>query len=249
MIDRSAMMADAGLVFVYALLTAIATGLGALPFLWVSRVAPRTVAIAESIAAGLMLGASTGLLLEGAHFGMPQTLAGAALGLVFIVFGRQALEGREVSLGGIRGGGARKVLLMVGVMTLHSFAEGVAVGVSFGGGQALATLITIAIAVHNVPEGLAISAVMRPKGAPILVCAAWSIFSSLPQPVMAVPAFVFVDLFRPLLPYGLGFAAGAMVFMVFLELLPEAYAAARASTVGLAVSLSLGAMILFQRLL
>jgi zinc transporter ZupT len=90
---------------------------------------------------------------------------------------------------------------------------------------------------------------MRPKGASILVCAGWSIFSSLPQPLMAVPAFVFVDLFRPLLPYGLGFAAGAMVFMVFLELLPEAYAAARASTVGLAVSLSLGAMILFQRLL
>ena len=103
---------------------------------------------------------------------------GAAAGLVFIVFGRRALQGREVSLGGIRGAGARQVLLMVGVMTLHSFAEGVAVGVSFGGGQALATLITIAIAVHNVPEGLAISAVMRPKGASILVCAAWSVFSS-----------------------------------------------------------------------
>ena len=138
---------------------------------------------------------------------------------------------------------------MVGVMTLHSFSEGVAVGVSFGGGQTLATLITVAIAVHNVPEGLAISAVMRPKGASILACAGWSIFSSLPQPLMAVPAFLFVDLFRPVLPYGLGFAAGAMVFMVFLELLPEAYAEARASTVGLAVSLSLGAMILFQRLL
>jgi zinc transporter ZupT len=243
------MWADASLVFVFGLLTAAATGLGALPFLFVSNVAPRTIAIAESIAAGLMLGASIGLVLEGAHFGMTQTLAGAALGLVFIVFGRRALQGREVSLGGIRGAGARQVLLMVGVMTLHSFAEGVAVGVSFGGGQTLATLITVAIAVHNIPEGLAISALMRPKGASIPVCAGWSIFSSLPQPLMAVPAFVFVDLFRPLLPYGLGFAAGAMVFMVFLELLPEAYGNARASTVGLAVSLSLGAMILFQRLL
>jgi len=242
-------LAQAGLVFLFGLLTAIATGLGALPFLFVRDVAPRTVAIAEAIAAGLMLGASVGLLLEGAHYGMVQTLTGAALGLVFIVFGRRALQGREVSLGDIRGAGARQVLLLVGVMTLHSFAEGVAVGVSFGGGQTLATLITVAIAVHNVPEGLAISAVMRPKGASILACAGWSIFSSLPQPLMAVPAFLFVDVFRPVLPYGLGFAAGAMVFMVFLELLPEAYAEARASTVGLAVSLSLGAMILFQRLL
>jgi len=242
-------LTQAGFVFLFGLLTAIATGLGALPFLFVRNVAPRMVAIAEAIAAGLMLGASVGLLLEGAHYGMVQTLTGAALGLVFIVFGRRALQGREVSLGDIRGAGARQVLLLVGVMTLHSFAEGVAVGVSFGGGQAIATLITVAIAVHNVPEGLAISAVMRPKGASILVCAGWSIFSSLPQPLMAVPAFLFVDLFRPVLPYGLGFAAGAMVFMVFLELLPEAYAEARASTVGLAVSLSLGAMILFQRLI
>jgi zinc transporter ZupT len=243
------MLAEASIVFVLGLATALATGLGALPFLFVKDVSRRTVAIAEAIAAGLMLGASVGLVLEGTEYGAVQTVVGAAVGLVFIVFGRRALHGREVTLGGIRGAGARQVLLMVGVMTLHSFAEGVAVGVSFGGGQTLATLITLAIAVHNVPEGLAISALMRPKGASIAVCAAWSIFSSLPQPLMAVPAFVFVDLFRPLLPYGLGFAAGAMVFMVFLELLPEAYAAARASTVGLAVSLSLGAMILFQRLL
>jgi len=243
------MLAQASLVFLYGLITALATGLGALPFLLVRDVSPRTVAIADAIAAGLMLGASVGLLLEGARYGMSQTLAGAAVGLVFIVFGRQALEGREVSLAGVRGAGARKVLLLVAIMTLHSFAEGVAVGVSFGGGQTLATLITVAIAVHNVPEGLAISASMRPKGATILACAGWSIVSSLPQPLMAVPAFLFVDAFRPLLPYGLGFAAGAMVFMVFLELLPEAYEDARASTVGLAVSLSLGAMILFQRLL
>ncbi|HVR29250.1 MAG TPA: ZIP family metal transporter [Thermoanaerobaculia bacterium] len=238
-----------GLVFLYGLVTALATGLGALPFWFVRGVSARTVAIANAIAAGLMLGASVGLLLEGADYGMLQTLGGAALGLVFIVFGRQALAGREVELGALRGAGARQVLFMVAVMTLHSFSEGVAVGVAFGGGQELATLITVAIAVHNVPEGLAISAVMRPKGASILACAGWSVFSSLPQPLMAVPAFLFVELFRPVLPYGLGFAAGAMVFMVFLELLPEAYESARASTVGLWVSLSLGAMVLFQRLL
>ena len=82
-----------------------------------------------------------------------------------------------------------------------------------------------------------------------MACAGWSIFSSLPQPLMAVPAFLFVEAFEPVLPYGLGFAAGAMVFMVFLELLPEAYENASATTVGLWVSTSLGAMILFQRYL
>ena len=102
------MLAETGLVFFYGLITALATGLGAVPFLFVRDVAPRVVAIADAIAAGLMLGASVGLLLEGARYGMPQTLAGAALGLVFIVFGREALHGREVSFAGIQGAGARQ---------------------------------------------------------------------------------------------------------------------------------------------
>lgn len=136
---------------------------------------------------------------------------------------------------------------MVVVMTVHSFSEGVAVGVAFGGGAALALVITLAIAVHNIPEGLAISAVLRPRGASLVSCAAWSVVSSLPQPVMAVPAFLFVEQFQIALPYGLGFAAGAMVFMVLVELLPEAYERARKPAVALLVSATLVAMVLFQR--
>jgi zinc transporter ZupT len=236
-------------VFLLGLVTALATGLGALPFLFVRSLEQRTIALANSVASGLMLGASAGLILEAADYGTPQAIVGAAIGVAFIVGGRRLLKDRDVNFGGLEGAGARQMLLLLAVMTLHSFSEGVAVGVSFGGGQKLATLITLAIAVHNIPEGLAISAVMRPKGSSIAACAGWSIFSSLPQPLMAVPSFLFVEAFRPLLPYGLGFAAGAMVFMVFLELLPEAYEGAGRSTVGWWVSVSLGAMILFQRLL
>jgi zinc transporter ZupT len=241
--------AETGLVFLYGLITAAATGLGALPFVFMRRVSPGNVAIANALASGLMLGASSGLLLEGAGYGLRQTVIGGALGVAFILAGERLLADREVEFGALKGAGARQTLLILAVMTLHSFSEGVAVGVAFGGGVKLAALITIAIAVHNIPEGLAISAVMRPKGTSVLACAGWSVFSSLPQPLMAVPAFLFVEAFRPVLPYGLGFAAGAMVFMVFLELLPEAYESASATAVGLWVSGSLGAMILFQRYL
>jgi len=59
---------------------------------------------------------------------------------------------------------ARKSLLIVGVMTVHSFIEGVGVGVSFGGGLKLGLFITQPIAVHNMPKGLAISLVLVPRG-------------------------------------------------------------------------------------
>ena len=71
--------------------------------------------------------------------------------------------------------------------------------------------------------------------------------SSLPQPVMAVPAFLFVETFQSALPYGLGFAAGAMVFLVLVELLPDAYEHARKATIAALVSVTLVAMVVFQR--
>jgi zinc transporter ZupT len=196
-----------------------------------------------------MLGASLGLLVEGGHVGGWQTATGALVGVVLILVTQRLLGDREPEFGELTGAGARRVLLVVAVMTVHSFAEGVAVGVSFGGGTAVATAITVAIAVHNIPEGLAISAVMRPRGASLLACAGWSIFSSLPQPITAVPAYLFVERVRPALPYGLGFAAGAMVYMVLVELLPEAYEEGSAPRVAVVTGLTLAAMLLFQRYL
>jgi zinc transporter ZupT len=236
-------------VFLYGLLTAVATGLGAIPFAFVRTVSPRAVAYSNALAAGLMLGASFGLVAEGSEWGAGQTFVGTLMGVAFILVTQRWLGDHDVGFGNLRGAGARKMLLIIVVMTVHSFAEGVAIGASFAGGLTLAAVITAAIAVHNIPEGLAISAVLRPQGASIAQCAGWSIFSSLPQPLMAVPAFLFVDAFRPALPYGVGFAAGAMVFMVFVELLPEAFENARRSAVGLLAASALIAMMLFQAFL
>jgi zinc transporter ZupT len=236
-------------VFLYALITALATGLGAIPFVFVRRLSPQIVGWANAIASGLMIGASFGLVLEGTTWGAIQTVAGGLLGVVFILFTQRILGEHEIEFGGMKGASARQMLLMLIVMTVHSFSEGVAVGVAFGGGAALATVITVAIAVHNIPEGLAISAVMRPQGVSVLKCAGWSIFSSLPQPIMAVPAYIFVEEVAPALPYGLGFAAGAMVFMVLVELLPEAYGQTTKPSVAVIATFSLIAMVLFQHFL
>jgi zinc transporter ZupT len=236
-------------VFLYGLVTALATGLGALPFAFARSVSPRLLAYANAVASGLMLGASFGLVSEGADYGRVPTLAGAVLGVLFVLVAERLLGHREVEIGTARGEDARKMVLIVLVMTVHSVAEGVAIGTAFAGGATLAALITIAIAVHNVPEGLAISAVLRPRGASLAACAGWSVFSSLPQPLLAVPAFLFVETFRSMLPYGLGFAAGAMVYMVLVELLPEAFDVGRRPVSALLVTVATVAMVLFQQYL
>jgi zinc transporter ZupT len=96
---------------------------------------------------------------------------------------------------------------------------------------------------------LAISLVLVPRGVSWWRAAGWSVFSSLPQPLMAVPAFLFVEVFQPVLPYGLGFAAGAMIWMVFSELVPDALDDAKPNLVAVVVTISILAMIAFQVLI
>ena len=212
-----------GTVFIAALITALATGLGALPFAFVRNINRRWLGYGNAIAAGLMLGASIGLVSEGFAIDPVRTIIGAIVGVVLIILARRLLSERaDVDIGDIAEADAMKMLLIVGIMTVHSFAEGIGVGVSYGDGEQLGNVITAAIAIHNIPEGLAISLVLIPRGISVLRAGLWSIFSSLPQPIMAVPAYLFVLTFKPFLPVGLGLAAGAMVWMVFSELLSEA---------------------------
>lgn len=217
-----------GHVAVAASITAIATGFGALPFLFIDEIDRRWLGVGNAIAAGLMLGASIGLVVEGVslqNVAQPglRVIAGMILGVVLVYLAHWILERRdeEFSIGRVQGADAVQMLMIVGIMTAHSFAEGIGVGVSYGDGSAFGAFISAAIAIHNIPEGLAISLILIPRGTSVLRSALWSMFSSLPQPLMAVPAFLFVLIFRPLLPIGLGLAAGAMLWMVFRELLPK----------------------------
>ncbi len=229
-------------------LTALVTGLGVLPFLFFKNFNRWWLGIFQAATAGLMLGASHNLIQEGAHLDPYRTFLGMLAGLVLIVLANRLINRKgDVDLGDLEGGDARKALLILGIMTAHSFAEGIGVGVSFGGGEKLGLFITAAIAIHNIPEGLAIAMVMVPKGTKPWKAGLWGIFTSLPQPLMAVPAFLFVILFEPWLPVGLGLAAGAMIWMVFAELIPDAYESGASGTaIGIAVTLAFAALLAFQ---
>jgi zinc transporter ZupT len=243
-------MDDAVLVFAAALVTALATGLGAVPFTFFSLDGGRWLGRANALAAGVMLGAGLSLLIEGADRSAQRTAIGALVGVLFVHLAQKLLDRvGSPDLGQLTGADARKALLIVAVMTVHSASEGIGVGASFGGGQRLGLVIALAIAVHNIPEGLAISLVLVPRGTRVSTAAGWSVFSSLPQPLLAVPAFVFVEEFSGLLPVGLGFAAGAMIWMLARELVPEAMTQIpKAEVAGVGTAACVG-MVVFQSLL
>ncbi|MGC9450692.1 MAG: ZIP family metal transporter [Oceanipulchritudo sp.] len=237
-------------VFLYASITAIATGLGALPFVFFRKVTKQWLGYSNAVAAGLMLTASFTLIFEGLHYGLWKTVLGILSGLVFILVSDRWLDSQgELSISNLKGVDARKAILLLGVMTVHSFTEGVGVGVSFGGDEGLGIFITAAIAIHNIPEGLAISLVMIPRGMRVFTTALYCIFSSLPQPLMAVPSYLFVEAFRPVLPVGLGFAGGAMIWMVFSEIIPEANEETNNKLIGAIITASVILMVILQEIL
>jgi zinc transporter ZupT len=215
---------DAGVIAVTAaaLATALATGLGALPLAFARRASASLLLWTNTAAAALMLAASGMLFYQGGQSDVTATIVGAALGVVTIGLAARWLANRSSwRFEALRGAHARTAVMIVAVMTVHSAAEGIGVGVAFGGGDALGFLTALAIAIHNIPEGLAIGLVLVPRGIGVLHAAGWSVFTSLPQPLLALPAFLFVEVFASALPYGLGFAGGAMTWMVVAQILPD----------------------------
>lgn len=247
-------------VFYYGWISAISTGFGVLPLCFFNEMKEYWVGVSNAIAAGMMCAASYSLFVEGCTFSddnddsslspVFRTLIGCAMGLLFILGTKSFLDSHEdVKVGSLSGADTRKILLIVFVMTLHSFSEGVGIGVSFGGehGNELGVFISASLAVHNIPEGLAVAIVLLPRKVSKATAAIWCVVTSLPQPLMAVPAFIFVHSFLPLLPVGLGFAGGAMMWVAFMELLVEAYEDTDMVTTGVASTLALGAMLTVQK--
>lgn len=219
------------LVWCSGWITAVSTGIGAAPFYFIRNVSKNWVGFSNAVAAGMMLAASAGLMLEAAAQesadlgGFPlRAIGGCAMGVGFIKISENVFDGDHHEMMQMGDLDMRKMVLIMAVMTLHSFSEGVAIGVAYHS-QSLGGVITTTLAIHNIPEGLALSIVLIPRGMSKLGTTLWCVFSSIPQPLMAVPAFLFAESFQVFVPIGLGFAAGAMVYVALFELYADAYEA------------------------
>lgn len=246
-------------VWYFGWISALSTGLGVLPLVFSPKLDSWWIGVTNAIAAGMMMAASYSLVVEGIAFtesddtstisSTVRTIIGSTFGLLFILSTKSFLEKHEdLKVGELAGADARRVLLIIFVMTLHSFSEGIGIGVSFGGsnGSELGVFISASLAVHNVPEGLAVAIVLLPRKISKWTAVLWCIVTSLPQPLMAVPAFLFVHAFIPFLPVGLGFAGGAMAWVALFELLMEAVEDTNILTTGFCSSLSLIVMLKMQ---
>ncbi|SDQ57366.1 ZIP family metal transporter [Natronobacterium texcoconense] len=226
-----------GLVIAAGVFTAIVCGFGTLPFFFVDDVSDRVTVVLWGLAGGIMLFASVfGFVVEGlAEGSIAQVGLGLVVGVVLVVLADRLIAGHEFRPRQIPDADFRKLVLIVGVLTVHSFPEGVALGVAFAdlgvegdlvlaglAIPALAVFITIAISIQNIPEGLAVAIPLHTYGLANWKIFGWAVFSSVPQPIGAAIAYVFVTIARDFLPLGFGFAAGAMIYLVLHDIFPEA---------------------------
>ena len=250
--------------FIAGLLASVACGLGALPLLIKRINIEKNIGLGYAFAGGLMFSASVyNLLLPALNMGgVSQSISTVSLSLIGLFSGSAFIWGLARFLTPDRLGssilkkigGKREVLIFM-AMAFHSIPEGVAVGVGYGSMEQfsettdLGHYIAFAIAMHNIPEGLAVAIPFRSNGASIIQCFFLAFLTSLPQPIAAVPASLLVWFFKPLMVPLLAFAAGAMIFLVIVELIPSALKGGTASQIAWAFILGFGCLIGIQVIL
>lgn len=220
-----------------SLLAGLGTGVGALGVFAIRRLTSAMQDGMLSAAAGVMLAASFfSLLLPGIEYGeeLTGTTWGAALIVIFgLVMGaillyliHQRLPHEHFRLGreGPEGARIRRIWLFVIAIALHNFPEGMAVGVGFGGGNiGNGTALAIGIGLQNIPEGLAVAISLLAIEHSRLKAFSIALLTGLLEPIGGVFGSTMVWMAEPLMPWTMGFAAGAMIFIISDEIIPETH--------------------------
>ena len=224
--------------FVASLLAGLATVVGALPILSIGRPTEAQQNLMLGFAAGVMLAASFfSLIIPGIEQaeaqGASRWVASATVVVAILIGGAflaqlnaivPPLDRLGLGPDAIADVRFRRVWLFVAAITLHNFPEGLAVGVSFGGGDmAAGTATALGIGLQNIPEGLAVAGSLASLG--------YSRRTAIGAAVVSIAL--------PLLPWGLGFAAGAMIWVVASEIIPDTHSRVdgRKATAGLMIGL------------
>jgi len=211
-----------------SLVTALCTLLGALPAMLFTKVTHRGRDILLAFTAGIMVAASTyGLIPSALKLSNLVTLTiGILLGTAVLTLMEWLVPHKDPGHAELKSGSASAAspMLFLSAMALHNLPEGLSVGVGFGSmSPDLGTIVALSIGLQNVPEGFLIALFLiahRMNKWIALLLAGVTGFLEL---LFCWIGYAFTGSFAAVVPYGLAFAAGAMLFVVYKELIPESH--------------------------
>lgn len=217
----------------FSLFAGLATGIGALPIFFTRKVSDKLQDILMGFGAGVMLAATSFSLivpgLKAAGYGVNGALIivfGILLGGIFLYLADKVIPHEHFIKGheGIDLVKLKRMWLFIFAITIHNFPEGLAVGVGFGSGD-IANGITLAIGIglQNMPEGLVVALALLAHKYSLAKSFVIALATGLVEPIGGLLGAGIVTIFEPLLPWGLAFAAGAMLFVISDEIIPESH--------------------------
>jgi ZIP family zinc transporter len=237
---------DLWLVALSAAAAAAAATLGVIPVIIAGEVSPR-LGWANALAAGLMLGAGYVLLQQGLALSPVGGIAGAVLGITLVFAGHRFTHLTRVDLSRPEDHAAATVSQIVTREALHSAAEGVAIGMGFVVDPRLGLLMAGILGLHNIAEGAAISAALIERGwgpAKAALLSAGVMTTYVPAAV-ATAAWIGTNA----RPWGLGFSAGAMFYLILVELMPESYRQRGHTGIAITASAAMSIVVLLHAIL
>lgn len=231
--------------------TAVVTGVGAVPVFFLGERAETLRPALLGFAAGVMgIASVAGLLIPAVDEGsIADAAVGTALGVVFLLVSRALIEDPTARFASAEWTVERRTAALVFlVLAVHSLPEGFAIGTAYASETAgLSLFVILAIAAQNIPEGTSVAIPLAAAGYGRSRQFWAAVGTSAPQPIGAIVAYLLVEQVERLLPISFGFAAGAMLALIALELAPSALrtgrplAAAAGTAVGAAMMLTLSA--------
>lgn len=210
--------------FLGIVISAMATGVGAVPILFLKNVSSRIKALLLGYASGIMMAATTfSLIPESLKSSNLLILSfGLLLGTFVLNFINSKTEDLDTDNFKFLSGIDKKTLVIVTAITLHNLPEGLSVGVSYGTGQGnLGGIIAFAIGLQNAPEGFLVGLYLIQQKLSKTKALLIATFTGAVEIITAAIGYFLASEVDGLVPYGLSFAAGAMLFVIYKELIPE----------------------------